>query len=648
MNRVLLLIAMASLIMMGAGAQEKSLENAKSPNPQLLTLTKYQILTQEMKIDAPAQVTSGPHKSSGPLTPHYYRPAGAFFSVFYAYNGQGFWSFGDQTFLQVKPYSDYTYYGFVEGADENDYVCWDFTDNVFGDSILSYTERYDLDIYSVPTLYAYPNGDWSSCYTFKYPYFNHDDGGWPVVIDGSKVSPLILATPTPVTLDEGLFNNCELLLSSKTMIPGGCNGDKNGVFWVYNGPIPWGGNDFGWWLGKNASHIDGIAQAFEKPQHPYLLKNVYLQADFNSLIVNAPVELTCKVYRLDKIPDYQEVGCVELPDEPGELIITGKAIVTPTTGEALNGLITFTLFDQDPETGLPFESHPTIDYPILVCIDGYNDPGMEDLVDFTAYASADDQVDEGYGELAYLKTGIFEVEIDENGDTVYDEIGNPVKSFTGEYKWKGLNNYFGHGTVTMKTGISIFIGLEHPYLAFRHYWEHGEYLFPREGGSMSEGIIVHPDDDGVWVYEDIEGIDFRSWIPSQDGDWKVDCDGKEVPEWLDIELADIEDNDENIDYFVKARVTAQPLPDGIDYREAIVRFAIPGDYKDFKFMQGEKNGDITGDVNDDREVNIADVNCLIDIILGHENIYGDRADVNGDGEINIADVNLVIDLILGS
>ena len=65
-------------------------------------------------------------------------------------------------------------------------------------------------------------------------------------------------------------------------------------------------------------------------------------------------------------------------------------------------------------------------------------------------------------------------------------------------------------------------------------------------------------------------------------------------------------------------------------------------------MQGEKNGDITGDVNDDREVNVSDVNCLIDIILGHENIYGIRADVNGDGEINIADVNLVIDLILGS
>ena len=53
-----------------------------------------------------------------------------------------------------------------------------------------------------------------------------------------------------------------------------------------------------------------------------------------------------------------------------------------------------------------------------------------------------------------------------------------------------------------------------------------------------------------------------------------------------------------------------------------------------------------GDVNRDLEVNIADVNALIDIILGG---YGDMtaADVNRDGEINIADVNAVIDIILG-
>ena len=53
-----------------------------------------------------------------------------------------------------------------------------------------------------------------------------------------------------------------------------------------------------------------------------------------------------------------------------------------------------------------------------------------------------------------------------------------------------------------------------------------------------------------------------------------------------------------------------------------------------------------GDVNGDHEVNLADVNAVIDIILDGTAITP-AADVNGDGEINIADVNAVIDLILG-
>ena len=53
----------------------------------------------------------------------------------------------------------------------------------------------------------------------------------------------------------------------------------------------------------------------------------------------------------------------------------------------------------------------------------------------------------------------------------------------------------------------------------------------------------------------------------------------------------------------------------------------------------------TGDVNNDGEVNIADVNAVIDVILGDGS--NTAADVNNDGEINIADINVVIDIILG-
>ena len=54
-----------------------------------------------------------------------------------------------------------------------------------------------------------------------------------------------------------------------------------------------------------------------------------------------------------------------------------------------------------------------------------------------------------------------------------------------------------------------------------------------------------------------------------------------------------------------------------------------------------------GDVNADGEVNIADVNCLTDVIQGDSDTYEGRADVNSDGEVTIADINTVIDIILG-
>ena len=53
---------------------------------------------------------------------------------------------------------------------------------------------------------------------------------------------------------------------------------------------------------------------------------------------------------------------------------------------------------------------------------------------------------------------------------------------------------------------------------------------------------------------------------------------------------------------------------------------------------------IVCDVNGDYEVNIADVNAIINMILS--GITSPTADVNSDGEVNIADVNTVIDLIL--
>ena len=53
---------------------------------------------------------------------------------------------------------------------------------------------------------------------------------------------------------------------------------------------------------------------------------------------------------------------------------------------------------------------------------------------------------------------------------------------------------------------------------------------------------------------------------------------------------------------------------------------------------------IVGDVNGDDEVNIADINAVIDMILSGN--PRENGDVNGDGEVNIADINSIIDKIL--
>lgn len=55
-----------------------------------------------------------------------------------------------------------------------------------------------------------------------------------------------------------------------------------------------------------------------------------------------------------------------------------------------------------------------------------------------------------------------------------------------------------------------------------------------------------------------------------------------------------------------------------------------------------------GDVNNDGEVNIADVTQLVNIILGKATADDESfADVNGDGQVNIADVTQLVNVILG-
>ena len=589
-----LLLAAAALIVTTAGAQLKTtsrvvdakerLTQIKQHAPaQQLDLSKVSTM-KEMKMgDAliTPNVAKAPQKA-GFLAPFYRRPAGMYCSpLIVADGGKGFYSYGNVAFLMNKPFADFTWEGSIGGADETTSCAWDIwirgeyygVDNEMSVSFADYISVDDAPIfYAVDGDLDDISADW-----YDYQMKSYNDDGTPI--------PLQILS---IAYSEQYEEDVDFMYSSKTMVNLGRYGNVDGMLSRYYGATPWGDNQYGWWFGKNASKVDGMAMAYEKPEHPYLLKKVYLQS-YTDMVVTAPVKMTCKIYKLDEIPGYiyDNLTSAILPAEPGTLICTGEAIVTPTTGEDKNGLIEFTLYGYDEDDpDLIYEYNPTIDYPILVCVDGYNDEGMENLVEFSAFCCLDDATDEGYGELCYLKEGIFEVELNQNGDTIFDENGDPETYFTGEYRWRGLNNRFmarddeewPEKRATMKTGLTLFIGTENPFITFNYDIEDGKYQFPQAGGEFEKEFVFS---DTTIV---CDAIEFFSYNASED--WEVTWnDSDELPDWLEVELEDDVDESGEFSGLVLGHVTCAPLPDGLIGRTAVIRFSIPGAYVDYKFSQ---------------------------------------------------------------
>ena len=550
-------------------------------------------------------------KAAPPTRMEYRRPAGAFYCNIIVENGI-YSGIAITPILAVKPYIDYTFKSMVEGAGPDATCEWDVQTDKKTDSGNEYewvtvpgedlTFNWGLGVFEAPVFYVMDGDDFYSWALHGYEMGGTPDA--PTVIKEHK--GYIYSLPSTM-----YFWGEDYLKSSKGFYRGGRNGDCLYPMTYYSGAVPFGDNAEGWWFGKNGgtTHghcIDGIAQAFEKPTAPYLLNQVVLNCAF--LEVKAQTEMTCKIYKLDAIPPYSDTDMAVLPEQPGELIARGRAIIDPETNDKTGGLVFFTLYDE--EDGLEYDIAPTIDFPILVAIDGYNDPEMNELVDFSAKISSDIHTDEGFGELAYLKYGF------------KDEEGN-----VDHYEWVGLNNFFKEGE--MKTGLTIFLSTELPYLTFNWSFEDGEYTFPVEGGPMKP------------VFGDAS-IEFWSWQPSADENWWVHCNGNDVPDWLTIKLEDQMEFGK-FTGLVNATVTAEPLPEGVNYRKAVVRFEYPGAYQDYTFIQSRQIDPITPP-----EPNIATVNLIIDIILGANYPVEEmrRYDINGDGVVNVSDLNAVIQCIL--
>ena len=663
MKKILLL---GTVVLMGLSVNAQLLRSVHATKPINLTdkaqrlearpaLTAEELKMTQREVANPGapivKKSSVPKRdASSSLEPFYKRPAGAFSSYYiYAEEEAAMYLFYASQYA-FKPYAEYTFYGDALGKGPNTNFHWDvYYRN--GRDAQGYP-TYGLDMIdneqNLTYSWGYEDGDMPIYYAENDP-----NGAWPrfqlgaYEVNGDYQNPQkgdFHASGYASVSDYNRYYGGTMFWSSKNF-DNGLRGDHYYNSMPSTGMDPYHpANEYGWWFGKNAGtvsdddgtkrtlRIDGVAQAFEKPTHPYVLNRVSIMTYAYYLNVTAPVELECKIYKLDEIPAYDPEGPVAMSESDfGDLVAIGRTVVTPATKTENMGVMYFTLWGE--EDGIEVEVTPTIDFPILVVFEDYNAPDKANLRDFTLEISEDDQVDEGYGELAYIKYGI------------NDEDGN----FTGQYVWVGLNNFFydpngyNHNKQSM-TGLSIFLDIANPFLTLYFApWDDGEYKFPDEGGLMKKTIT---DDKGASVTT--ESIEFFSWVESAEDGWMLSTpEGDDVPEWLHIELTDgVETEGEYAGEFnncVNAKVTADPLPEGMRGRKAVVRFGFPGAFQDYTFTQGVTDG-IRGDVNQDGEVNIADVNALVDMVLSG-NISG-LGDVNEDGEVNIADINAVIDIIL--
>lgn len=57
---------------------------------------------------------------------------------------------------------------------------------------------------------------------------------------------------------------------------------------------------------------------------------------------------------------------------------------------------------------------------------------------------------------------------------------------------------------------------------------------------------------------------------------------------------------------------------------------------------------MTGDVNLDGSIDVTDINCVVNVVMGAAapGTYGNRDDVNGDGTIDVSDINTLVNLVM--
>jgi len=217
------------------------------------------------------------------------------------------------------------------------------------------------------------------------------------------------------------------------------------------------------------------------------------------------------------------------------------------------------------------------------------------------------------------------------------EFGNVANTYfieTGDEEQHIYHFVSGAGYQHLDIGISGGWG-------YLHTEDPTDLAFNKDGGSSTihvDPMLYSTDDEtGEPTYSlFVESV-------TEDGE-----EADEIPEWVSVEIANEDyskDEEGNlikgIDYDMV--VTAEPLPEGVESRTCQIVFMQTGAKLTVTITQNIEDAGITGDLNGDKKVDIADAVTVLNIMAAGE--YNAAADINGDQKVDIADFVSVLNIM---
>lgn len=552
----ILLIATVATMALSANAQLRSDIVTNENETQLAVLVAPTTECQMAGVDQ----ASKPSKAEGDALKAYYkRPAGAFYTPFYTRDDQdGTWGY-NSPWLHMTAYVPMTYVNASTGASQFAWSAW-CTTGWSKEEVTSTDTDFTIEhpvvmADSVPTLVA-TEGDQSAS------YYLHGYNNTPAIVRST-----VFTYPNWQYSTSSTANVRHAWETSKYVAlrhPRYDDQTAAATYYTINSQYAADGAQKAYFFGRNTRGYDYAAIAYEKPTYPYILNHVGMKyqglAWTEEAATSGVAQITAYVYKLPEIPAYDETNYVLA--QLGDYVASGTASLSAALSPA-SAILSIPVFD---ENGVA----PEINDNIMVIVTGYNAEGSP-ITDITMTVSKDNE-DEGYGELGYV------------GVTTDNGI-----------MFVGLNNFLATG---IKTAPSIFIETERPWLCFNSANEQAEREFAPEGEEYTlELFSYHPSVE--WTVSEVtEGEAAPRMLPG-----KVN-----VPSWLGLDFED--ETGSGVGYAVNAIFNVEPLPSGVDHREATIRFAYPGAYLDYKVTQNQVTTSITTVTANEDDTNAPTYNMM--------------------------------------